>query len=354
MAAMLATFALTGCDSEVVDPVTKAEVRGPYDQKGVFILNEGNFGTPSGSVSFLSDSAGHTVKNDIFKKANADRPLGDVLQDMAIYEDRAFIVANNSNKLEIVNAYTFKTTHVIALKQPRYVAVLNKEKAYVTEWVKYGEPGQVSVIDLNTNTVVKTIATGPMPEQLKIANGKLYVAVSGANQVLVINTATDTIEKAILTPDSPSELETDLRNNLWILSAGNVVYNPDYSTDYSKTTPGALSMLNTVTDFISTTYTFPSNQSIPGNLTINGSKNKLYFTYQGKTYVQPSNANTLSNTVFINRSFYGLDVDPDTDIIYGSDNNGFAGEGTVMVYNADGTKLHEFKAGIGPNKFVFN
>ena len=350
----VAAFIFSGCDEEKIDPVIETEVRGPYDQKGVFIINEGNFGTPSGSISFLSDSTGHTVQNGIFKKANNDRPLGDVIQDMALFEGKALIVANNSNKLEVVNAYTFKTEGVVNLKQPRYVAVLNADKAYVTEWVKYGDPGQVSVINLKTYTVSKTIPVGQLPEQLKIVNGKLYVAVSGENKVVVIDTATDAIEKSIPASDSPRELEVDNRNNLWVLSAGKTVYNPDWTVDYTNSTAGALSTINTVTGIVSATYTFGSNQSSPANLAANGTKDKLYFTYQGKTYMQQSNANSLTNTVVLSRSFSGLGIDPETGNIYGSDNNGFSGDGTVFIYKPDGSKVNEFKVGIGPNGFVFN
>ena len=351
----VASFGFTSCDEESkVEPVVKTQVRGLYDQKGVFIINEGNFGTPTGSISFLSDSTDHTVQNDIFRTANENRPLGDVIQDMALFEDKALIVANNSNKLEVVNAYTFKTESVINLKQPRYVAALNKDKAYVSEWVKYGDPGQVSVIDLNTNMVTRTISVGQLPEQLKIVNGKLYVAVSGENKVVVINTSTDAIEKSIPVSDSPRELEADIHNNLWVLSAGKTEYNADWTVDYTKTTAGALSAINTTTGNVSATYTFGSNQSSPSNLAINGTKDKLYFTYQGKTYVQQSNASSLSNTVVINRSFSGLGIHPDNGYIYGSDNNGFSGDGTVHVYTPEGTKVKEFKVGIGPNGFAFN
>lgn len=350
----ISAFAFTSCDKDTVDPVVEENIRGPYDQKGVFIINEGNFGTPSGSISFLSDSANHTVQNEIFKKANDNRPLGDVIQDMAIFEDRAFIVANNSNKLEVVNAYTFKTEGIVNLLQPRYIAVLNKDKAYVTEWVEYGEPGQISVIDLNTYTVTKTIAVGPLPEQLTLVNGKLYAAISGADEVLVINTTTDAIEKTIAVSDSPRELAVDMHASVWVLSSGRTVYNADWSIDYSRTTAGALGIINTSTNTLTNTYTFGSNQSSPANLAVNGAKDKLYFTYQGKTYAQSSHGGGLSNTVLINRSFNGLGVDPETGYIYGSDNNGFTGNGTVLVYTPEGNKVSEFTVGIGPNGFIFN
>ncbi|NDK56112.1 YncE family protein [Pontibacter fetidus] len=343
------TFVFTSCDS--------SDTEEPFSLsgKGVFIVNEGNFGTPNGSVSFYHKASSH-FENDIFSKNNDDQLLGDVVQSMTLFEDHAYIVANNSNKIEVVEKQTFKSVGTIqGLKSPRYFAALNHNKGYVTEWVAFGGNGRVSVINLETNTVIKTIPVGAMPEQLILANGKLYVANSGGNTVSVINTATDVVENTFETPDSPSEFVQDKNNHIWVLCSGKVVYTDDWSAiDYTKTTPGALAKLNTTANAIETTYTFPSNQSIPKNLSVNGAGDKLYYTYLGKTYSQAVTATQLTSTVVLGRSFYGMEVDPETGNIYGSDNNNFSSDGTVFIYSPTGTKLQEFKAGIGPNGFVFN
>ncbi|GAA4433762.1 hypothetical protein GCM10023188_23740 [Pontibacter saemangeumensis] len=350
------SLGFTGCDSddEEVDPVTETEVRGPYDQQGVFILNEGNFETPNGSVSFLSDSAGHAVVNNITQKANDNRLLGDVVMDLDLLGERAYIVANNSNKLEVVNAFSFKTEGIVDLKQPRHFTVASSDKGYVTEWVEYGQPGQVSVIDLNSLKVVKTIPVGPQPEELLVVDGKLYVAISGADVVTVIDVTTDAVEQSIQLTDGPAELELDMKNKLWVLAKGKTVYNDDWSVNYGETTPGALVSVNTANNTVVSTLTLGSNQATPDNLAISGDGGKLYYNYQGGTFEQSTSATSLSTTPLINRSFYGLGVDPDNGYIYGGDENGFAGDGTVYIYQPDGTKVNEVKVGIGPNGFVFN
>lgn len=359
MAALLFTsaFGFSSCekDTEVAPIIENDKVRGPYDQKGVFILNEGNFGTPNGSISFLSDSAGYQVQNNIFSAANAGRALGDVVQDMVLHDTLAYIVANNSNKIEVVNAFTFKTVAVVEnLQQPRYFAALNGDKGYVTEWVNYGSNGRVSVINLKTNEIIKSIPVGAMPEQLLISDGKLYVANSGGNTISVINTTTDVVVNTMQVPDGPSEFVQDKNGTIWVLGAGKVVYTADWSAiDYEKTTAGSLSSFTDPLKGVQT-ITFPSNQSVPKNLAINGTGDKLYYNYQGKTMAYPVSGTVGSPTVVIDRSFYGMEVDPETGHIYGSDENGFSGDGTVLIYNAEGQKLKEFRAGIAPNGFVFN
>ncbi|MHA6246561.1 YncE family protein [Pontibacter sp. CAU 1760] len=347
-------FGFTSCDDdkEIAPSVTPA--RGPYDQKGVFILNEGNFGTPNGSISFLSDSANKAVENNISQKANNDRLLGDVVMDLDFVGDRAYIVANNSNKLEVVNAYTFKTEGIVDLQQPRYFAVASPDKAYVSEWVQYGQTGQVSVINLNTLQVVKTIAVGPQPEELLVVNGKLYVTISGADVVTVINVTTDAIEQQIQVTDGPAELETDQKNKLWVLAKGKTVYNPDWTVNTTASTPGALVAINTANNMVLNTMTFGSNEVSPGNLAITADGGNLYYNFQDATYTQSASSTSLATTPLLARSFYGLGIDPDNGYLYGSDTNNFSGDGKVLIYQPDGTKVKEITVGIAPNGFVFN
>jgi len=347
---LASAFTFTSCDSSSDNDASYS-----LTDNGVFILNEGNFGTPNGSVSFYHKSSG-IVANDIFGKNNDEQLLGDVAQSMTNFGNRFFIVLNNSNKIEVVDHETFKSLGVVqSLQQPRHFVALNNSKGYVTEWVAYGSLGRVSVIDLETYSVTKTITVGFMPEQLLVINGKLVVANGGDNKLSVINTATDVVENTIQVPDGPSELVQDKNNNLWVLSAGKVVYTDDWSEiDYTKTTPGALTKLNAATLSIEAIYTVPNNQSIPKNLSINGAGDNLYFNYQDKTYAHPVTATALNLTPIVNRGFYGMEVDPETGNIFGSDENGFSGDGTVFIYSPTGEKLKEFKAGIAPNGFVFN
>ncbi|PRY10715.1 YVTN family beta-propeller protein [Pontibacter ummariensis] len=351
LAASLAfsAFTFTSCNDDNDGP------SGAYAEDGVFVVNEGNFQQSNGSISFYNNNT-NQIQQGIFSKENEGRILGDVVQDLTISSDRAFIVVNNSNKVEVVNANTFQSLGTVeGVALPRYFTVLNNDKGYVTEWVSFSSPGRVAVVDLNDYTVTKTIEIGAQPEDLLLVGGKLYVTNNGDNTVSVINTATDAVEATITVPDAPTDLVLDRNNNVWVLSAGKVVYTPDWSAiDYDQTTAGALSLINPSTNTVQASYTFDSNQSQPGNLAINGSGDKLYFTYNGKTFVQDISASSLTNAVFLDRSFYGLDVDPETGYIYGGDAGGFSGNGTVYVYRPDGTQVKTFTAGIAPNGFVFN
>ncbi|WP_439881290.1 YncE family protein [Pontibacter sp. MBLB2868] len=342
------SLALTSCDEATDAPA------GTYTEDGVFVINEGNFGTPNGSVSFYKTTT-QEVHTDVFSKENEGRPLGDVVQDMMIHDNRAYVVANNSNKIEVVNASTFKSGGVIeGLSAPRYVAAVN-DKAYVTEWLPANADysynnGRVSVIDLKTNTVLKTITVGVQPEHLLISGGKVYVTNSGGNTISVINTTTDAVEKTIPVTFGPNSLVLDTNNMLWVLSSGN----KDWALPESAYTAGALSKINISTGTVVNTFTFPNTTAMADRLVINKTSGMLYYNYDGQVYQQSTTANSLSHSMFINKSFYGLSVDPATGNLYGGDANGFKGDGTVYIFTPAGVQAGTFKAGIAPSGFVFN
>ena len=113
------------------------------------MINEGNFQDADGSISFINPDDG-SVKQDLFGSVNNGLALGDVVQSMTIDDDFAYVVVNNSNKIEVVNANTFVSEHTIqGLSLPRYFTTLNG-KGYVTEWVNYSDPGRVTIIDIET------------------------------------------------------------------------------------------------------------------------------------------------------------------------------------------------------------
>ncbi|MBT9394725.1 hypothetical protein KLP40_16265 [Hymenobacter sp. NST-14] len=341
-----AAFALLACDPDNdPEPVT-------LTTNSVFVVNEGNFLRSNADISQFSKSSGTVTSKALFNSANG-RSLGDVAQSMAIRDSLGYIVVNNSNKLEVVSLAKFRSKATISgLKLPRYFVAASSDKGYVTETVTYdGSNGQVSVINLKTNTLIKTIAVGVQPERLAVSGSRLYVTNSGGNTVTVINTATDAVEGTIPVGDSPNSVQVDQAGNVWVLSGGNVAYNADYSVDYSRTTKGSLSMI-VPGQLTAATRELDSNRSAPDRLTINGSRNQLYYTYQGGVYTLAITDAALPATPLIRRRFYGLGVDPQDGTIYGGIGS-FTAADKVIRYRSTGAPLDSFTVGIGPNGFVF-
>ena len=145
-----------------------------YDD-GVFILNEGMFGTNTVFVSFLDDS--NNLSNNVFANQNTELDLGQVAQGMGFEGDEAYIVSNGSSEINVEDRVSFShiTTITSGIDNPRYIAFDNG-LAYVTNW---GDPTDttddyVAVIDLQNYTVIDNIAVAEVLKRL-LKKGTLFL-----------------------------------------------------------------------------------------------------------------------------------------------------------------------------------
>jgi len=320
---------------------------------GVIIVNEGSFQKSNASISYFNPDT-KDVEKDIFKSSNG-RPLGDVAQSVMIAHGKGYIVVNNSNKIEVVSANDFKSISTIAgLSSPRYMVPLSNSKAYLTEWVGFGVRGNVDVVDLSTNTVIKSIQVGESPEKMLILGGKLYVVNSTDSTLMIINTVTDETEDTIKVGDSPNSIVSDLNNNIWVVCGGKKIYTPPtYDLDVSSSTAGSLVKLD-YNGHVLQTFGFSDKAESPSNLIINKAKDILYYNYAGAIYSFPINSASLASIPFINRNFYGIGMDPKNDLIYGGQAKDFSQTDYVFRYTNTGLLLDSFNVGIAPNGFAFN
>lgn len=330
-------FLFASCSSDDNDTDNNDTPLGAYDN-GILILNEGNFGNPNASVSFVSNDLA-TFQNDIFKVVNTTAVLGDVAQSMTFSNEKAFIVINNSNEVEVVNRYTFKSLGTITekLENPRYSVVLN-DKLYVTNSISQA----VTVYDAKTYAYVATIALGKTAEKIVTANGKLYVtnaAYGSGSEVTVINPANNTVSKTITLENGINSIEEN-NGNVYVL-AGN-------------TTKSKLFKINTSTD----TATSIESTTLKGALNMDIDGDKIYYTKGTGVYAINLNATTFSDTALFSvkdsswSTFYGFGVIDGQ--IYSGDANAFTADGTVTVYSATGTVLKTLTVGVGPNGFYAN
>ena len=119
----IGAFTFTSCENENDAPT------GAYAANAVLIANEGSFNASNATVSYFNRNTGK-LENNIFSKENNPLLLGDVLQDISTHGDRAFLVVNNSQKMYVTNANTFKVEgEVNGLEMPRYFAALNEQRS---------------------------------------------------------------------------------------------------------------------------------------------------------------------------------------------------------------------------------
>lgn len=338
----LAATTLQSCKDDEPDNTPTAK----NYANGVFITNEGPFQSGSGSVAFWSRD-NQTRETDIYNTVNGVQ-LGNIVQSISVSFGKAYVVVNNANKVAVVDAKTFENKGSIdGLALPRFFVGVTETKGYISEWVSFGGQGRVSVVDLTTNTVTGTITVGVLPEKMVYLGGKLFVANSNDSTISVINTQTDQLESTITVGDWPSGIEADQNGNLWVLCGGV----PSW-TGSAATSP-ELIKFNPASPTFQTTFDFGTPDNNPSRLTINGTRDKLYYLYSGGVFEFSINAGNLSASPVINRYFYGVGVDPVDGSIYGADAGNFTSVGKVVKYNSSFSAVDSFSTDIAPSDFWF-
>lgn len=317
--------------------------------EGVFIVNEGNFMSNNGEISFYNTQTGEII-NNLYALQNNNATLGDVVQSMCIIDTLALISVNNSKKVEIVNIKNFKHIHTITgLSYPRYIITVRENICYLTNGKN---PGEIKVIDTDKKEVIKTITVGNQPENLLLSGNKVFVA-NGAwghdSTVSIINPSTDELIETINVGDGATDLASDKNGNIWVLCQGKSAY------DYPEETASQLVCINPDTYEIIIRVIIGITGDDYNPVRIASDKENGFIYYNERVGVYRININNPQEKEwFIIGSYYGLDINPENGDVYVFSDNGFTSAGSMSIYDKEGEKTHEpVKVGIGPNGVVF-
>lgn len=319
----------------------------------VIVVNEGNFGEGNGSIS-LYDPDAQTVENNVFAQANG--ALGASVQSVSIYQDRVFMICFATDKIEVVDAETFERLAApiedSVIISPRYMSVAGK-KGYISVWGAFDENynlnnSKVVVLDLNDYSIVNKIDTDPGPEDVLAVGNKVFVANRFSNTISVINTQTDLIDTTLVINTGPVQMELDQNDLLWISTTGGF----DGTPQFLQIDPETYKIKATVP---------AEGTGATGKFTMNANRDSLFFigaapypATETTVYGMSITASAISEDPLISgNSFYGIGIDPETNVLYLGDANSFQGEGTALRYNTNGTLKDNFPVGIGPNGFIF-
>lgn len=323
-------------------------IGGKYSD-GIFIVNEGVFQTGTGTISFI-DRATDSISYDIFEAVNG-RPMGNVAQSMAIFGGKAYIVINNASKVEVVDAATSKSQGTITgLTSPRYFLGISKSKGYVTDWA-----GGVAVIDLDANTITKTIAVKSGPELMLLSGSQVYVLNSGGwstdSTVSVINTEKNEVTSTIQVHHRPTGIVADKYGKIWIICSGRG-FNGWPQSDDSE---GHLLRINPGNNQVEFDYSFVSTSLHPEKLVVNKTGDKLFFLFDGGIYSFDVTGTTNIPVKLVSRNnLYALGYDNTDDYLYVSDPLDYQQDGWVFRYRAsDGNMVDSLRSGIIPGNYCF-
>ncbi len=331
--------ALTSCVKDKPQDVVQPQVQLTNGKK-VYVVNEGNFGSPNASVS-LYDPANNNVISNFYQNQNSSSPiLGDVAQSLSFINGNFYIVVNHSGKIVVCDNQFKKLNQVTSLSSPRYILPVTNQKAYVSDY----NANAISIIDLNSNTKTGSIPCAGWTEQMVMIYNKAFVTNIRKNYVYCINTISNTITDSINVGIDAGTIVIDKNDKLWVLSNG----------DQQNSINGKLSRIDPVSNQVEASYTFGAGDS-PGYLCLNKTKDTLYFI-NGSVYRMPIIAGGLPATPFIangTKNFYGLGINPNDHNIYVSDALDFNSQSNIYIYNTDGSPKTNFKAGISANGFYF-
>ncbi len=308
---------------------------------GVFILNEGNFMWGNGSLSFYSyDSA--KVYNDLFQSTNG-WPLGDVPNSISIYDDKAYIVVNNSGKIEVVNINTLESfTTIEGLNSPRNITIINDNKAYITSI--YSD--SIAVINPAYDTISDYINIRRSSEAIVTSGDKAFISHwMGGNEVMVINTVNNEVVDSIEVGIEPESMVLDKNNILWVLCNGG----------WARENFAKLLGINTINHQVEKEFIFPTILVSPSCLRIDGKGEILYYLENGVRQMNIDDP-ALPSTTFIAESdcyFYKMGIDPVNSNIFITDAVDYQQQGFVLYYDKDGTFVSEQTTGIIPGFINF-
>ena len=362
----------TGCRGELpVLPSEAEEVAPPSDTeskasvKGFYLLNEGNMGSNKCTLDYFDYTTGKYHRN-IYAENNPGvvKELGDVGNDIGIYGEKLYAVVNCSHFVEVMDVRTAQHLGSIDITNCRYI-VFHGGRAYVSSYAgpvqidPNARPGKVVEIDTLTLQPVREVVVGYQPEEMVIANGKLYVANSGGYRfpnydrtVSVIDLETFRVVNTIDVAINLHRMELDRFGRIYVSSRGDYygvgsdVYVIDSRTDRVT---GSLGLA-------------ASEMCLCGD--------SLYLTSVEWSYVTESN--TISYALYdvqkqeiVTRNFitdgtdkqievpYGIAVNPDTREFFVTDATDYVTPGYLYCYTPEGRLKWRVRTGDIPAHFVF-
>lgn len=200
---------------------------------GTLILNEGNMTTENGSVIYITPS--NKVLTNIYKNVN-EKDLGNVTQDIFIYNNKIWIISQNGKTSAVGNTYDNEGYLVIAdlksmkkinsydnvffdtegkklLNWPTHIAVDNNENIYLRD--------NNGIHRFNPTTKVLTFVEGTKGASKKnmAKVGNNIFAIQSKN-LLKIEGSKSSIAKTLTFDSSINGLIRSYDDNLWVSTSG--------------------------------------------------------------------------------------------------------------------------------------
>ena len=320
----------------------------PRFSEGAFLLNEGNFGNETGSLTYIHPSK-KLVIDQAYYRVNGTK-LGNVCQDLAFGNDQIYILSQlgpknggeglltiaRSNSLEKVKVYN---DEALAQSTPTHIAVLLDHIYIRTERdgiLRGSSEGGFTPIT-GTKKALK---------QRMAQIGERLFALTSDSKVLMIQ-GTQVVRELDLSPAKPSGIAVSHDGKLWVSTTSpNAILKVD-------PTPDNFVALDTHILDKSISATGPESWQRTTSSAFFAHGDKLYFTGQSSVIYCHDFATSKTSQVIdvktidgvgtsANMYYNSLGVDPSTGELYYAAFEGYSTynkKNVTMVLKADGTKL---------------
>lgn len=329
-------FLISGCSRDEIINSSNPSV--PVAKKGLYILSEGS-GVQTSKLSYYDlDSIFYL---NIFKPGD----LG-LYPDGLITDGVNLYVTEQGNYNSQGKIYKLDTSVTVVNSQPvglnPYSLCISNNKIYVTN----GPANNVSVVDKDNLSTLRIVNVGTNPQEIFSAFGKVFVCNAGNfttphdSTVSVIDANSDVLIKTIVLRDNPSGIALDNDNYILVgcQGANGMIFEID---------PGNFSRLDSFT----VTGGFGKDISVDVN-----SSNIYFISYENK--IVRLNLTTRESQVFIDNPspasvyYYGYIFDSKTKNHYVANARNFVSTGLIYKFDSGGNMLSFYNTGIAPRRLL--
>ncbi len=360
----------TGCRKEI--PMIRSEVdyvtmpTAPERIEGFFLVNEGNMGSNKCTIDHFDARTGGYQRN-IFPERNPGvvKELGDVGNDIAIHDDRLYVVVNCSNLVEVMNVHTAEHIGSVTIPNCRYI-VFDGDRAYVSSYAgpvqidPEARPGKVVEIDTRTLTITREVVVGYQPEEMVITGGRLYVANSGGYRypnydrtISVVDLESFEVVNTIDVAINLHRMELDRFGRIYVSSRGDYygtgsdIYVVDVATERVIGRLGLAASEMCIDDdrlyVISTEWSYTSNS--------NEVSYAIYDTAEERILSRSFITDGTEKQIALP---YGLAVNPETKEIYVCDATNYVTPGYLYCFSPGGELKWRVRTGDIPAHIAFS
>lgn len=308
---------------------------------GVFILSEGGM-TPGSSKLSYYNSVNDSFYINIFNPTN----IGLFPDGMIKYNNNLY-VTEQGNFNSAGKIYKTDLNGTVVLQQSvgtnPYSLCAANNKIYITN----GPSSRVSVVEPNSLSTIKEITVGVYPQEIISYNNKVLVCntstYGGASDstISIIDANSDAVVKTLRVAKDPSGIAVTNDGKILVASsdASGKIYVFE-STNYN------------LTDSLYSPYGFAKDFSV------DKLSNSVYFIGVNGDIVK-LNLDTKTFTKFIlnpgAQSFiYGYIYDYVGQKHYLADARDFTSAGNLLVYSASGIQLKSIMTGVAPRRIIVN